>query len=370
MPKIGKVFHADGVGSILTMTPNDNPAVVLNSLTRAATMPLNPVGAANTFSTLNNSGVVDSSDRNKTASQIAAQGTLTVSVGLYSNLNTVVQIWNSRPEWNKCFYVRCASNTKFMRFNFVSAAAVGANTFQFTGITIQPFSGATWDGTTTETGGEVTSYCPILTNMDHCVAVLPNGNLLLGAGVGDGGFNNTFWVATWDGVQPVAQVSAENRRSGSADQFLPLPDGTVMLGSNYFYIPTTAERTPSPSAIPTITSAPSAIAAGGRFTLAGTQLTGIHQGAYFSEDHTPHTNIPIVRLTGNDGRVWFCSTRDYSYRGIEPGRASTCNVTVPYDVPAGTYGMQVVVNGCPSVSQPITITPQAHGEATFINFIP
>ncbi len=366
MPKIGKVVLVDGVGSILTITPNLSPDLMLPTLTRAATMPLDPPSAANTFTTAYNFGVVDSSDRGKTAPQIASQGTLTVSTGLYTGVDSLVQLWNIKP--NKNFYVRCASNTKFMRFSYDTATAVGTNTFRFNNVTTRTYSGASWDGTVTETGGEVTFYRPILTNMDQGVAILPNGNLLIAAGTGDGGFNTRGWVATWDGVQPVAQIVGESE--SGAFQLLPLPDGTVLHGGVYIYVPTTAERTPSPSAIPTITSAPSAIAAGGRFTLAGTQLTGIHQGGYFSEDYTPHTNIPIVRLTGSDQRVWFCSTRDYSYRGIEPGRASTCNVTVPFDVPAGTYGMEVVVNGCPSASRPITITPQAHGEATFINFIP
>jgi hypothetical protein len=372
MPKIQKAVLVDGLGSIITITPPPNSVdpnqipsmnALVGSITRAATMPFLPLPEPGTPNAVRLSGV-SPIDAGKTGEQIASQGTLTMTAEDQVYLQSIIQVWNSREP--KRVHVQCANNTKFMTFHFTNAVAVDASQYRFEGVQLPDFSGATWDGTTLQQGDVAVDYCPILCHMDQPVAILPNGDLLAVAGVSFGGFSANSALVKWDGVQPTAEIVD---RPGDGRLLIPLPDG-VVLGTMWGYECSEAEATPLQSSIPTITNAPSAVTAGERFSLTGTTLTGTHEGAYTSEDWKPATNIPLVRLVGQDGRVWYCQTRDYTYRGIEPGRTSSCNVVVPFDVPAGTYSMQVVVNGVASASRPIAVNPLAGGESLFLNFIP
>jgi|LakMenE01Jun11ns_1017448.scaffolds.fasta_scaffold9953418_2 hypothetical protein len=376
MPKINKAVLVDGLGSILTFTPpsmtpdpTDYPktasiSALVNSITRAATMPLSPLKPANTFNRLNNPGAVAATDAGKTAGQIIAQGTLTATAGFDTLQQTAIDAWNQQS-WKRV-HVRCQNNTKFMQFAYTSVVAAGSQEFRFEGLQLPDFSGATWDGTTTQLGDQLSTLCPILCNMDEPIAIMPNGDLLIIAGETSGGFPLSRYLVKWDGSQSVADIVSDF--TGSADVLLPLPDGLV-FANGLGYQCSESEMISHQASIPTISQAPSMVVAGERFSMTGTNLTGTHNGGYFSEDYQPWTNIPLVRLTGTDGRVWYCQSRDYSYRGIEPGRTSSCNVVVPYDVPSGSYSMQVVVNGIASISRQITVAPQSGGEATFLNFI-
>jgi hypothetical protein len=85
------------------------------------------------------------------------------------------------------------------------------------------------------------------------------------------------------------------------------------------------------------------------------------------DDYASRTNFPLVRLTNKfNGNVHYCRTYGYSYRGIQPNRASQCSVEIPNWVPIGDYSMEVVANGVPSTPRDITIKFDS-GSGSFMN---
>jgi hypothetical protein len=87
------------------------------------------------------------------------------------------------------------------------------------------------------------------------------------------------------------------------------------------------------------------------FTLTGTQLNGISEGAVFGDDAKMSTNYPLVRLVApnNLGTVYYARTYNWSNTGVATG---TLSVSTDFDttgIPAGTYTLYVVANGIPSL---------------------
>lgn len=94
------------------------------------------------------------------------------------------------------------------------------------------------------------------------------------------------------------------------------------------------------------------------FTLAGRQINGLTQGAYYGNDATEATNYPLVRLesqTSSD--VYYCRTSGFSTMGLQTGTVvHTCDVLVPGTVPPGSYYLSVVVNGISSTGQTVNVS--------------
>jgi hypothetical protein len=62
----------------------------------------------------------------------------------------------------------------------------------------------------------------------------------------------------------------------------------------------------------------------GSFTLTGTRLTGISEGAAYGDDAEMSTNFPIVKLTNvTDGTVWYANSFNWT-----PGVADSASRTV------------------------------------------
>lgn len=391
MAKLGKVVLVAGNGCLYTWARLGNGDLDFNSLARPAVLPNTKLWNVSN----NNSSVVDDKVSLTTycgvvsdvslgfnAQQFVSIGSLQFTAMNAGDAGTVWKLLQWRLDGTlpdaSAVFVRLSGNTEWVKFLYTGVSyTTGSSTVTVTGLSL-----ARWPGKTNviiSPGDQVSLDRPSYDSRDGCATFLPNGDLMLLAGAGGNsaeGFNSRCRLLKWDGASGWAVEVAEDVTSTFvggeyAGSLFPLPDGSIWCGfgsNTKVYVPTTAEATPLANSIPVITSAPTSFAAGSRFSLAGTGLTGVHEGGYFSEDRSPRTNFPIVKLrNATSNYVYYCMTRDFTYRGINPGQASSCNVIVPYTVPPGTYQMSVVVNGVSSSEMTVTVGGQSGGEPMFLN---
>ena len=153
-----------------------------------------------------------------------------------------------------------------------------------------------------------------------------------------------------------AQLTTDLNGGAFTGRFLALPTGQAMFVSGtstdvWIY---TSSGGPSASSQPTIYS----IAANGdgSYTLTGTQINGISEGASFGDDAEMSSNYPIVQLTSTTtGNVSYARTFNWSSTGVATGSTpTTTEFTLPAGIAAGNYSLTVVANGI--ASPPISAT--------------
>jgi len=119
-----------------------------------------------------------------------------------------------------------------------------------------------------------------------------------------------------------------------------LPNGQVMVccgGQDWLYTPNGA---PNDAWRPTVTTV--TFNSGTTYTLTGTQLSGLINGADEGDDMTMAENYPIVSLTNSTGKVWYCKSFNFSTMMPKAGSASqTCQFTTPAGLASGTYSLYV-----------------------------
>jgi hypothetical protein len=195
---------------------------------------------------------------------------------------------------------------------------------------------------------------------DNPAAVLPNGHVLVAfspfGSNPDGSFafpppTSVYELDpianTWTQVDPPANFGLD-QENAFATTMLVLPTGQVMM-TNFtrqleIYTP---DGAPQASWAPTIQSI---ARAGSTFTLTGTQLTGLNEGAAYGDDWQMASNYPLVRLTSiATGAVSYARTSNWSTTGVQTGNAPvTVNFTLPTGNFSGTYLLQAVANGIAS----------------------
>src|SRR5262249_24838387 len=166
-----------------------------------------------------------------------------------------------------------------------------------------------------------------------------------------------------------AQLTSDLSGPSYTDRMLMLPNGQMLFTTGtsnrvWFYTPS---GSPSASWQPTISGlTPNA---DGTFTLTGTQLNGLSEGASYGDDAEMSSNYPIVRLTDASGHVFYARTFNWSNTGVATGTTPvSTQFALPAGLPNGQYALVVVANGIASApinfSQPfqlavITSTPAA-----------
>jgi uncharacterized repeat protein (TIGR01451 family) len=189
-----------------------------------------------------------------------------------------------------------------------------------------------------------------LVTTDQPGAVLPNGNIVLRFAGGNYAYE----------YNPVTQTFTDVTLSGTVipRNLLVLPTGQVLAattttpGVMEIYTPSGAAPASSKPTISSITNP-----GNGTYTLAGTQLNGISEGADYGDDFGIATNYPIVQLTATDGsgHVYYAKTTNWSSTGVATGNTPvTTNFTLPAYMPYGTYSLSVIVNGI--ASTPVSFT--------------
>jgi hypothetical protein len=219
-------------------------------------------------------------------------------------------------------------------------------------------------------------FCAILPDGSHATIVGANRHKALSSNASKflAIFDGTNWVAEEVIVQSIPTWGATVPFIGSTTNDAPMvvcPSGELMIGGVDRAAFRSAPLTQHEAARPIIDSGtPSVLIPGSGFTLGGLQLHGIHVGTAQGDDRSSQCNHPLVRLTSQtDGRVYFCPTTEYSYRGIEPGRPSTCRVDVPQTVPVGGYSMHVISAGNASLPRNVYVSPSPAGAISINQYI-
>jgi hypothetical protein len=179
---------------------------------------------------------------------------------------------------------------------------------------------------------------------------LPDGRLLVA--VGPRSYSGPTSFVTYDPGTNTFTNEPSPTFSGPpyTARFLMLPDGNVLFtsSSNQLYI-YTPEGTPLASSAPAIAGI--AQNDDGSFTLTGTQLNGVSEGAAYGDDAEMSSNYPIVRLDDGNGNIYYARTSNWSSTGVQTGDTQvTTQFTLPDGLPAGHYSLSVVANGIPSAA--------------------
>jgi hypothetical protein len=204
---------------------------------------------------------------------------------------------------------------------------------------------------------------------DNPGAMLPNGDILIALSpigpIVNGG--DTFPPPTFVfEFNPISQVftdvtppglTAENAVSFT---MLVLPTGQVLLANSSGRL----QQIYTPSGLPQDAWRPTILAvqpsAGGGFTLSGTQLNGISEGANAGDDWLMASNYPIVQLQDSSGHVFYARTFDWSSTGLATGNiVKTVNFQLPAGLPTGNYNLSVIANGI--ASHPIPFASPGRG---------
>jgi hypothetical protein len=137
-----------------------------------------------------------------------------------------------------------------------------------------------------------------------------------------------------------------------------LPTGQVLfedrIGDIEVY---NSAGSPNPAWLPSITTVPATLAAGGSYTLSGKQLNGLTQAAAYGDDFQDATNYPLVRITNTaTGAVTYARTSGMTRMSVAPGAKSSVTFTLPAGIATGASTLVVVANGLASAPKSVTIT--------------
>ncbi|HVO79312.1 MAG TPA: kelch repeat-containing protein [Terriglobales bacterium] len=193
---------------------------------------------------------------------------------------------------------------------------------------------------------------------DAPAALLPNGHVLCDTSPGI--FQNGVRFFEFDGTKFIRVPGTPDSRTNTSfeGRMLVLPTGQILFADGTKDIEIyTASGNPDPAWAPTIHSFPSTITRGGTFTISGTQLNGLSQGAMYGDDAQMATDYPLVRITNqNTGHVFYARTHNHSTMSVAPGQRGSTHFDVGNDVETGPSNLELVANGI--ASTPVTVTVQ------------
>ncbi len=132
---------------------------------------------------------------------------------------------------------------------------------------------------------------------------------------------------------------------------LNLPDGNILLSlynSKQYYLYTPPGK-PLAVGKPTLDSVIKLTC--DTLMATGMLFNGITQGSYYGDDWQMSTNYPIVRLTKGIN-VYYARSYNWNSTGVMRGaQKDTTYFSLPEDLPEGTYTVEIVTNGNPSLSK-------------------
>lgn len=189
---------------------------------------------------------------------------------------------------------------------------------------------------------------------DVPACIEPNGKVLFVSSdsiFGHGNFNEYDPVTNT--VTAIVPPAIPDGTPSYLLQMVALPTGQILVTgtgtSDYLYTPT---GTPSDAWRPTIQSVTTNT--DGSYTLSGTQLNGVSQGASYGDEGNAQTNFPLIRLTSGT-TVRYARSYAFSTMGFATGSALVSSrFRLPTGIPAGTYQLAAVTNGI--ASAPVSFT--------------
>jgi hypothetical protein len=263
--------------------------------------------------------------------------------------------------------IRVASTTTVPAAPFF--ISVGQEIMEVTNV-----SGTTWTVeraqffTSAATHPRSASVSQLFVPGDQPAAGLPNGDIIFDASAvletAPSAFflynpaTNSISALGTVGMPQALKTSLQNSYD-YLTSLLMLPTGQMLFSDgadNHLYIYTPSSAAPAPSSLPTISKVVSTGNGNRTFTLTGTQLTGISEGAFYGEDEGLSENYPLVRLTATNGNVFYARTFDWSTTAVATGKSvETTEFVLPSGIPAGTYRLTVVAAGISSASVRFTV---------------
>lgn len=203
---------------------------------------------------------------------------------------------------------------------------------------------------------------------DAPAALLPNGNILVAAAVGEG-IPTVFYEFTknnqWVPVPVQAPPGAQSDRTQDINLLL-LPTGQVLFmdGGKDVEIYTPGDQGYDPSWAPALAVSSCAgfcdyqIHNQSENTISGVRFNGMSQGTMFGDDSQMATNFPLVAIfSSTDESTRYCRTHDHTSMGVATG---SLPVSTKFDcpgVPAGEGFLYVIANGLSSGGQLVTVVP-------------
>ncbi len=204
-----------------------------------------------------------------------------------------------------------------------------------------------------------------MTTGDAPGAVLPNGNVVLALSPavqappnGEENFPGPTYIyelnpttGVWTDITPPASTNFYGEYNSFIDDMLILPTGQLWLtdfGSNpLIYTPI---GSPQPSWQPTITYLVKNSGNGNQYTLIGTQLNGMDEGASYGDDNQMAENYPIVQVTDtSNGAVYYATTTNWSSVGVQTGTTpESVQVQLPSALGNDPYTLVVIADGIAS----------------------
>ena len=146
---------------------------------------------------------------------------------------------------------------------------------------------------------------------------------------------------------------------------LDLPNGDMLMSSSVsrqLWEFTPNPSTPNPAWAPTISNI--AYNSGLTYTLTGTQLNGMSEGANYGDDAEMASNYPIVQLKSGSS-VFYARTFNWSSTGVQTGSTPvTTQFTLPANLPFATYQLTVIANGI--ASTPVSFTPPVYADTHWV----
>ena len=191
-------------------------------------------------------------------------------------------------------------------------------------------------------------------------SVLPDGNVLFDASACVYNTPTHFFVynASSNTLTQIPDAPNAPNDTSYNTRMLALPNGQVLYndGSNQMEV-YTGGGTPNRAWEPSITWLSStALAPGRTYSLSGTQLAGLDQGATYGDDVQDNTNFPLVRITNSaTGVVTYARTSNWTSVSVAPGTRSSTQFTIPPGTPAGRSMLVVVANGIASPPAAVTV---------------
>ncbi len=154
----------------------------------------------------------------------------------------------------------------------------------------------------------------------------------------------------WTDISPSATIDPNLSSNNSfINTMLILPTGQLLLTDDNNQLAVyTPNGSPQAAWQPTITSFVQQ--SGNDYTLTGTQLNGLNEGAAYGDDNQMAENYPIVRVVDTKtGLVYYATTSDWSSVGVATGSTpETANVVLPAAIGNDPFTIVVIADGIAS----------------------
>lgn len=194
---------------------------------------------------------------------------------------------------------------------------------------------------------------------DGPAALMPNGHVLVEVAPILPCYSKgaEFFELDSTGLHSVpSPPNAENEPSFYG-RMLVLPSGNILYTHDAkdveIFSPAGAA---SSSWAPQITSVPSTITRGGRYTIKGTQFNGLSQGAMYGDDAQMATNFPLVRVRNTATKhQYLARTNTFSTMGVATESTVVSADFVTPQMETGPATLVVIANGIASKAVNVTV---------------